>query len=134
MLNHCKDKDVSRKFIILILLPLYLLLSSCFMSPMYQMQSSRRIDFYDPDMPEAAKRGWSDGCKSGLIHDANPSSIKYMNNYYMDPYYMNDPVYRDAWSATSHLCALKYGYLRNKSYLGVYNYLAPRGDSVQFKK
>jgi hypothetical protein len=110
-------------------------LHSCFASPAYwNVSKSQRIDILDPDNPEAAKRGWEDGCRAGAIHAGLPTQINTLNEFNIDPYYASDPIYRDAWTYATYHCMAKIKYGTSKKFLESYNYLDQRGDSIAFKK
>ena len=109
--------------------------SGCFASPTYwAMSKAKRIDILDEDNPEAAKRGWQDGCKAALSMSMLPSMIRGFNEFNIDPYYVNDPLNKDAWGNASSFCQAKVRVAVSKKFLEVYNYMDPRGDSIIYKR
>ncbi len=121
-----------------LLLACLVFLNGCFLSPTYWMLHDYIEPDFPDDMPYEARKGWKDGCKSGVIHDARPSMIRYLNTFYIDPDLIINPVYRDAWYFAHYQCNLSFGYLANKNYAGNafagVSYLDPRGDYIAFKK
>ena len=104
------------------------------LSPAYWYYNKiEKIDYY-PDNPESAKKGWADGCRSATIHWGLPGQLRVNSEFNLDPYYVNDPIYRDAWNTATYFCMAKIKNGAGVKFWESYNYLDQRGDSIAYKR
>lgn len=57
----------------------------------------------DPEAPEAYKKGWNDGCKTGMGSMAS-GAYKSLYKYTVDQQYYNDSMYYNVWKDAYIYC------------------------------
>lgn len=56
-----------------------------------------------PDGPPNFKKGWEDGCETGMATESNTFYKSYYK-FKQDPYMVTDPVYFDTWVDAFRYC------------------------------
>lgn len=87
-------------------------LSACFRIPNQMKPAGFVFNKMPEDAPESFKKGWTDGCQTGMSHMTN-SFYRWFYRFTIDNELIQDPVYYTTWKDTATFCRhYAYGLLR----------------------